>query len=757
MTPRPSPALAPALAPLAAPAADKPSPAHNPHPEGSLTRRFFLSTSLSAGAVLVVGCGAEQTLPPKVAEPAPSTSASAPPRSEALFSANAWIRIAPDETVTVLIDKSEMGQGIETSLAMLAADELDADWSKVRVEFAPVGNDYKNRVFGSQGTGGSTSIRGSFIPMRAAGAAARHMLVTAAATMWGVEPASCTTENGAVLHPPSNKRATYGSLTEKASAVPAPAEPTLKTPDKFRLIGKPIPRLDAAAKAAGKVEFGIDVQRPGMVIATVARSPVFGGKATKWDAAAASAVKGVKKVLAVTGGVAVVAEHFWAAKKGAEALAVTWDEGPGASISSDKLTQAAAALAKKPGNVADSRGDADKALKTAAKKIEAVYELPFQAHATMEPMTCTAEVRADRCDLWVGTQFQESTQKLAAKLTGLPLSSVFVHSTYLGGGFGRRSEMDFVTDAVEIAKEMPGVPVKVIWTREDDMRHDFYRPSSYSLVRGGIDKSGTPVAWSQRIVSPSIMARVFPARLKNGVDHSSVEGSTEQPYSVPNWHVEYHMHETGVPVGFWRSVGHSSNAFVTESFLDELFALKKIDPLDGRLALLTEPRLKAVLELAARKGDWGKPLPKGRGRGLACHGSFGSFVAQVAEVTVADDGKVKVDRVVCAVDCGIIVNPDTVEAQMQGAIVYGLTAALKSEITLTAGKVVQANFHNFKLLPIDEMPIVEVHLISSAEKPSGAGEPATPCIAPAVANAIFAATGKRLRKLPIRPADLKKA
>jgi isoquinoline 1-oxidoreductase beta subunit len=732
--------------------------AEAPSAPAPMGRRFFLSASLTAGAVLVVGCTPEQTPPPKVPTPAPTPSPSTvAPAPERPLNANAWVRIAPDNTVTIVIDKSEMGQGVETSLAMLAADELDADWSKIKIEFAPSGADYKNRVFGSQGTGGSTSIRGSYLPMRAAGAGAREMLVTAAATMWGVEPATCRTENGEVLHPPSGRRASYGSLTEKAAAVPAPKEPKLKTPDQFRLIGKPIPRLDSAQKAAGKVEFGIDVRRPGMVVATVVRCPVFGGKPKKWDAAAASAVKGVKKVLAVSGGIAVVGEHFWAAKKGADALAVTWDEGANASLSSEKIMQAAADLAKKPGALAETRGDVEKALKGAAKKLDAVYEVPYQAHATMEPMSCTAEVRADGCDIWVGTQFQETTQKVAAKITGLPITSVNIHTTYLGGGFGRRSEMDFVIDALEIAKEMPGVPVKVIWTREEDMRHDYYRPATYCAVRGGVGKDGKPVALSFRVVSASIMSRVFPQFVKNGIDRAAVEGTTEQPYSVPNWHVDYHMHDAGVPVGFWRSVGHSSNAFITESFLDELCALGKQDPLELRRALLTDARLKAVLELAAAKGGWGKPLEKGKGRGIACHVSFSTYCAQVAEVTVADDGKVKVDRVVCAVDCGTVVNPDTVEAQMQGAIVYGLTAALKSEITISGGKVVQANFHNFKLLPIDEMPRIEVHIVPSTEAPSGAGEPATPLIAPAVANAIFAATGKRIRKLPIKPADLKKS
>jgi len=692
---------------------------------------------------------------PKPATPGGTTAPVAGPGPT--FTPNAWIRIAPDGAVTVVIDKAEMGQGIETSLSMLAAEELDADFSRVDIEFAPVAPEYKNPVFGSQGTGGSTTIRGSWLPMRTAGAAAREMLVAAAAATWGVEPSTCQSEKGEVVHAASTRRIGYGALTARAATMPVPKTPKLKSPADFKLIGTPARRLDGAPKATGKLQFGIDVQRPGMRIATVARCPVFGGKPAKFDSAAALTVKGVKKVLQVSGGVAVVADNFWSAKKGVEALNVTWDEGPHATLSSEKITEAAKALARKPGAVAETRGDVEKALQSATKRLDAVYEIPYQAHATMEPQSCTAEVRADGCDLWVGTQFQEALQKVAARVTGLPPSSVAIHTTYLGGGFGRRSEMDFAVDALEIAKEMPGTPIKVIWSREDDMRHDFYRPASYSVLRGGVDKAGKPVAWSHRIVSPSIMSRVFPHFVKAGIDRSSVEGAVELPYGTPNVFVDYHMHETGVPVGFWRSVGHSGNAFISESFFDELCALTKLDPFETRKTLMTNaPRLKAVLELAASKAGWGKPMGKGKGRGIACHSSFKSHVAQVAEVTVTDDGKVRVDRVVCAIDCGSVVNPDTVEAQMQGAIVYGLTAALKSEITLAAGKVVQANFHNFKLLTMSEMPVVEVHIVPSTESPGGCGEPGTPPIAPAVANAIFAATGKRIRKLPIKAADLKK-
>lgn len=727
------------------------------HRSPELSRRLFLHASLSAGAVLVVGCGPEPPPPSKLPDtPPPKTGEPVtPPAPQHPFAPNANIRIAPDNTLTVVIGNSEMGQGIETSLPMLAAEELDHDWSKVKVEFAPVAPEYKNPVFNIQGTGGSTSIRGSFVPMRMAGAAAREMLVAAAAAMWAVDAKTLRTENGEVIDTASGKRATYGSLTEKAAVMPVPKEPKLKSPADFKLIGKPIQRLDQLPKATGKVEFGIDVQRPNMLVATVAKCPVFGGKLQKMDAAAAQAVKGVKKVLPISSGVAVVAEHFWAAKKGVEALNVTWEEGPNAGLTSAKITEAAAALAKKPGVEAEKKGDVEKALKGAAKKLEAVYEVPYQAHATMEPMSCTAEVRSDGADLWVGTQFQEMTQKLASKLTGLPASSINIHTTYLGGGFGRRSELDFITDALEIAKQVPGTPVKLVWTREDDMRHDYYRPYAYNLLHGGIDKDGKPVAWSHRVVSGSIMTRVFPMFVKNGIDHSAVESAVDVPYGTPNVLVDYHMHDTGVPIGFWRSVGNSIHAFVTESFFDELCALGKKDPYEARKALLTDARLKGVVELAAEKAGWGKPLDKGKGRGIACNKSFGSYAAQVAEITVGDDGKVKVDRVVCAIDCGMVVNPDTVQAQVQGAIAYGLTAALKSEITIAGGKVEQANFHNFQLLRLPEMPKIEVYIVPSTEKPGGVGEPGVPPIAPAVANAVFAATGKRIRKLPIRPADLK--
>lgn len=731
-------------------------------PEQGVGRRFFLRASLAAGAVLVVGCEPEVAVPPNVpatpTAPAPSQTATAAAAGPAQpFAPNAWVRIAPDSTVTIVVDRSEMGQGVETSVPMIIADELDADWAKIKIEFAPVGADYKNPAIGMQATGGSTTIRGSFMAYRKVGAVTREMLVAAAAATWGVEASTCRTEKGEVVHPPTGKRAAYGTLTDKAAAIPVPKDPKLKSPSEFRFIGTRVQRLDGMPKATGKAEFGMDVRRPGMLVACVARCPVIGGKVAKFDPAPAAAIKGVKKVLQISNGVAVVAEHFWAAKKGVEALNVSWDNGPNATVSSDAMTKAAAELAKKPGVVAKTKGDVEKALKASAKHLDAVYEVPYQAHAAMEPLNCTVEAREGGADVWVGTQFQEPLQKVAAGILGLSPGAIAVHTTYLGGGFGRRAEMDFCIDALEVAKQMRGVPIKLMWTREDDMRHDLYRPAAYNVLRGGIDKEGKLSAWSHRAVSSSIMSRVFPAFVKNGLDNSAVEGANELPYELPNMQMDWHDHKTGIPVGFWRSVGSSINAFVTECFFDELCALAKKDPFEMRKSLMGEaPRLRGALELAAAKAGWGKPMEKGKGRGIACASSFGSHVAQVAEVTVSDDGKVKVDRVVCAIDCGIVVNPDTVEAQMQGGIVYGLTAALKSGITLTDGKVDQGNFQNFRLLRMDEMPVVEVYIVPSTENPGGAGEPGTPPIAPAVANAIFAATGKRIRKLPIKQADLKK-
>lgn len=700
-------------------------------------RRAFLKVSAVAGGGLVIGFHL----------PVWQRAVAAAQRS-AVLTPNAWIRVGTDDSVTLQVASSEMGQGVMTAIPMLLAEELECDWSKVRVQSAPAHPDYKNPLFGRQATGGSTAVRGYWTPLREAGAAGRELLVTAAALTWGVKADTCRAENGVVVHKDSGRRLRYGELVTKAATLPAPGAVALKEPSAFRLIGKSTPRTDTPAKVNGSARFGQDVKVRGMLTATVVRCPVFGGKLRRFDAAAAKAIRGVHQVLAITNGVAVVADDFWTAKRGRDALTIEWDEGEGATISSADITRQFAELEKRGGVPARKEGDVAQALVQAAKRIEAVYEVPYLAHACMEPMNCTAHVRQNGCDVWVSTQAQTDTQATAARIAGLKPEQVRVHTTFLGGGFGRRSEMDFVVDAVELSKAA-GAPVKVIWTREDDIQHDFYRPATYNRLVGGIDRDGKLVAWRHQIVGQSILARRFPDPNRT-VDRTSIEGAANIPYAIPNLHVSYAMADNLVPVGFWRSVGSTQNAFITECFLDELAAAAGRDPYEWRRGMLgAHPRHRGVLELAATKAGWGKPLPSGRHRGIAVAESFKSFVAQVAEVSV-EPGKVRVHRVVCAVDCGMVVNPDTIMAQMESGIVYGLTAALKGEITIKNGRVEQSNFHDYPLLRIDEMPEVDVHIMPSREAPGGVGEPGTPPIAPAVANAVFAATGRPVRRLPIR-------
>src|SRR6266478_7356 len=709
-----------------------------------MLRREFLKKSAAGGTGLVIGF----YLPGKF-----EALAAVPPSEPAAL--NAWVRIAPDDTVTILIDKSEMGQGVVTSLAMLLAEELEFDWKKVKTEFAPAAPAYFNPLFGLQGTGGSTSVRSSWGPLTKAGAAARAMLIAAAAQQWYVEPSACHVENGAVVHNATSKRLGYGALVEQAANLPVPANPSLKDPKDYKYIGKPMKRLDTPDKVNGKAGFGIDVRLPNIQRAVVARCPVFGGKVKSFDDSKAKSVRGVKQVLQISSGVAVIADNTWSAMEGRRALQVTWDEGPNAANSSEAIRNLYRAAAEKPGAIARKDGDADAALASAAKKVEAAYEVPFLAHATMEPMNCAADVRTDGCDIYALTQFQTFAQMTGAKITGLKPEQVRVHTTFLGGGFGRRAEQDFISDAVEISKAA-GTPVQVTWSREDDMQHDFYRPAAYTKITAGLDAAGWPVAWKCRVVSPSIMSRFFPGSVKNGLDNSSVEGIVEMKYGIPNFLCDYVLTETGVPVGFWRSVGNSQNGYIVETFMDELATAGGKDPFEFRRKLLANaPRHRGVLDLAAEKAGWGKPLPAGRTRGIAMVESFGSFVAEVAEVSLnRKSGEVRVHRVVCAVDCGRYVNPDTIAAQMEGSIVYGLTAALKGQITINKGRVEQSNFHDYELLRVNEMPQVEVHIVPSNEAPGGAGEPGTPPIAPAVCNAIFAATGKPIRRLPIRAEDL---
>jgi isoquinoline 1-oxidoreductase beta subunit len=656
---------------------------------------------------------------------------------------NAFVHIGSDDNVTLFLHKSEMGQGVVTSLSQLLGEELECDWKKIRTEFAGV-----DMAYGPlQGTFGSMSIRTSYDSLRKAGASAREMLVQAAAQKWGVDASQCRAQNNEVVNTASNARLSYGSLADAAAKLPVPAKVTLKDPKQFHLIGTSPKRLDTPVKVTGQAVFGIDAKVPGMTYAVVARCPVFGGKVASFDPAKAKAVPGVKQVVQISRGVAVVADNTWSAMEGRRVLQVQFDEGANANTSSATIRKTFMDMAEKPGAVARTQGDAAGAMAGAAKKIEAVYEVPYLSHAPMEPMNCTADVRPDGCDVWTSTQIQTSAHGTAVKITGLPPQKVKVHTLFLGGGFGRRGGDDFVGEAVEISKAIGG-PVKLTWSREDDMQHDLYRPASYTRFAGGLDAEGWPVAFTSRIACPPF------GGMRNGVDFTGVQGVSDIQYGIPNIQIEYHAPEVGIPVTYWRSVGYSQNTFFTESFVDELAAAGGKDPFEFRRRLLAKsPRYLAVLELAADKAGWGKPLPAGRFRGIAVVNNIGSFNAQVAEVSVTK-GKLRVHRVVCAVDCGQVINPAIVEQQIQSGIVYGLSAALKGAITIDRGRVQQSNFHEYDVLRIDEMPVVEVHIVPSQNQPGGIGEASTPSVVPAVTNAIFAATGKRIRKLPIRPEDL---
>lgn len=702
-----------------------------------VSRREFLQTASAAGAGLVISF----TIPACSRFDAANITPLAP---------NAWLRIGADESILVMVDRSEMGQGVATSLPMLLAEELEADWSRIQIQFAPADAAYANSLaFGFQVTGGSTSIRAAWMPLRQAGAAARELLIEAAAARWNVDRSECRAESGAVIHSPSDRRLSYGRLVEAAAALPVPENPALKDPAAWRIIGTRVPRLDTPAKVDGSAQFGIDVTVPGMLVAVIARCPVFGGKVASFDATQATAVPGVRQVVPISTGLAVVADGYWPAKKGREALNITWVEGPNANVSSASISRLFAERAQRPGVVARHDGNPDAALPRAATRHEAVYEAPFLAHATMEPMNTTAHVRADGVDIWSPTQFQGGAQQLGAAIAGVAPEQVRVHTTYLGGGFGRRFEIDYIQEALETSKAV-GAPVKVVWSREDDIQHEFYRPASYQRLRVGLDARGQPVAWMHRVVAPSIFARVMPEFVQNNLDPEAIEGAMGMPYAVPNVHADYVMTDTGIPVGFWRSVNHSFSAFAIESFIDELASAADQDPYEYRRALLANaPRHRAALELAATRAGWGSAPPPGVSRGIAVHKAFESYVAQVAEVSVAADGTVRVHRVVCAVDCGPVVNPAIVEAQMQSGIIYGLTAALHGEITIERGRVVQSNFHDYPMLHMAEAPTIEVYIVPSTDSQGGVGEPGTAPIAPAVCNAIFAATGKRIRKLPI--------
>jgi isoquinoline 1-oxidoreductase subunit beta len=711
-------------------------------------RREFLKTGAAAGGGLLVSWYM----------PVPTAGAGKAAAGENQVALNAFVRIATDESVTVIASHSEMGQGVYTSLPMLLNEELEADWSKIGVEAAPVDKVYNHPVFGMQMTGGSTTSPAEWERYRKMGALARTMLVAAAAQQWKVDAASCQVEKGVVLHRATGRRATYGSLANAAAQLTPPAEVKLKDAKSFTLIGKPTRRLDTPSKTNGSAQFGLDVSLPGMLTAVVARPPVFGGKVAKFDASEALKVPGVKAVEQVESGVAVIAERFWPAKLGRDRLVVEWDLGPNAGMSTEQMTRDFAEQAKSPGAIAKKTGDPESALKTAAKTITAEYDVPYLAHAMMEPLNCVVDLRADSCEIWTGTQFETVDRANAAQVAGLPPEKVQIHTTLLGGGFGRRANpaSDFVREAVHVAK-VAKAPVKVVWTREDDLQGGWYRPMWHDRFAAGLDANGEPVAWTHTIVGQSIMqGTLFESfMIKNGVDGTSVEGAADLLYGIPNLQVDLHSPKIGVPVQWWRSVGHSHTGFSVEAFLDEVAHAGGKDPYELRRKLLAnQPRMLAVLDLAAQKANWGAKLPPGVGRGIAGHFSFDSYVAQVVEASVAKDGAVRVHRVVCAVDCGTVINPDTVKAQMEGGIVFGLTAALKTEITLKNGRVEQTNFHDYQMLRIFESPKIEVYIVPSSANPTGVGEPGVPPVAPALANAIFAVTGKRIRRLPIRASDL---
>lgn len=716
------------------------------HAQAPRSRRDFLKTTLTAAGLVIAfsipGVG-RFARAQGGAKPAP------------LPAANAFLKIGSDNSVTVLLSHSEMGQGIWTALPMLIAEELACDWSRVKVEHAPTAPQYAHTVYGMQMTGGSSTTWSEFDRYRQVGALARELLIQAAAAQWKVAVSDCHVADGVITS--GAHRASYGELAAAAAALTPPSEVKLKPRKDWTLIGKPTKRLDTPEKITGRAKFGMDVQFDGLLTAVLARAPVFGGKVKSFDATAAKAVKGVHEVVQVPSGIAVLADNYWAAKTGRDALKVDWDLGANAGLDTLKMRAEYRQLAKTAGSKASAKGDVQAALVNAAKKVEAEYELPYLAHATMEPLNCTVKLGENSCEIWTGTQFQTGDQGAAAHVLGLKPEQVTIHTMFLGGGFGRRANpaSDFVVEAVEVAKAAKK-PVKVVWTREDDMRGGYYRPMWLHHIRAALDDKGAILGWHDVIVGQSIIAGTpFAAvMIKDGIDATSVEGAADSPYlkNVADYLVELHSPSPGIPVLWWRSVGNTHTAFVVESFIDELAHAAKQDPLAFRRALLQKAGAKrhlAVLNEAAEKFGWDKPLAKGHARGVAVHESFGSYVAQVAEVSV-EKGKIRVHRVVAAIDCGIFVNPETIRAQLEGGIVYGLSAALHGEITFKDGHVVQSNFHDYPVLRMNEMPKIEVHIVDSGEKSGGVGEPGTPPIAPAVANALFALNGKRLRTLPFK-------
>lgn len=658
------------------------------------------------------------------------TALAATPEDAVRF--NPWVKIAPDGTVIAMAGRSEMGQGVTTSLPMMVAEELEVPMDRVRFELAPADHAYDNPIIHRQITVGSLSMQTTWEPVRKAGAEVRERLITAAALRWNVGRDECQADNGTVLHRPSGRRLDYGALAIEAARLPVPANPPLKSFDEFRVLGKPTPRLDLPLHVSGRSLFGADVVLPGLRAAAVRLAPHFGATVERVDSTKAEAIPGVRKILRIADGVAVIADTTWAALRGREALDITWSGGD-ETLSSAEIARRFQAAAGRAGKLQRNDGDADRLLSSASNTISAAYDTPYIAHAPIEPMNCTARIADGLCEVWVPTQSPGLAQEAAAQVARLPVDSVKIHSTFLGGGFGRRSVPDVVAQAVAIAKAA-GEPIQLLWTRDDDIRHDRYRPASHVVLRAALDTAGNPVAWWQRIVGPELAS--------DGVNI---------PYDIPNVRAEFVEEDPGVPTGYWRSVGASQNGFVIESFVDELAVAAKTDPIEFRLRLLGKsPRHRAALERAAPMAGWGQPAPAGRARGVALYYAHGGWAAQIAEISIADGKTIRVHRVCCAVDCGFAINPDTVRAQVEGGIAFGLGTALKDEITIEAGHAMQHGFGDYPLLTIAEMPEIEVFLMPSHELPTGAGECGVPPIAPAVANAVFALTGKRLRSLPLR-------
>jgi isoquinoline 1-oxidoreductase subunit beta len=724
------------------------------HGAGSVSRRTFLKFGVTVGAAAGGGLLLGFSLPAasqdqKAGKSVIGGDGVETPQS-GVFAPNAFVQIDTAGKVTLVIPKVEMGQGVYTSIPMLIAEELEVPLDSVTIDHAPPNEKlFMDPNLGGQLTGGSTSIRYAWQPMRRAGATARVMLINAAAQQWQVDPASCKAEAGQVIHAASNRRIGYGQLVDAAARLPAPQNVPLKDPKDFKLVGTAVKRLDSPEKVDGTAMFGLDVRVPGMVYAAIANCPVFGGTLASVDDTNAKKIPGVRQVVRIDNAVAVIGDHTWAAKRGVQALDITWDEGPDAKLSMKQIVAELADASQRNGAVARKEGDVGTAFSNAKTRVDAVYQQPFLAHATMEPVNCTVHVRPDGCDVWLGSQVPTRVVDAAVAVTGLPADKIVVHNHLLGGGFGRRLEFDMVTQAVKIAKQVQA-PVKVVWTREEDIQHDMYRPYYYDRISAGLDANGKPVAWQHRIVGSSILARFAPPAFQNGLDPDAVEVAADLPYDLPNQLVDYVRQEPHkVPTAFWRGVGPTRGTFVVESFIDELAAQAKVDPVKYRQDLLGKtPRALNVLNIAAQAGNWGSALPKGQGRGVSVMHAFGSFLSMVVEVEV-DQGEVAVKRVVCAVDCGMTVNPDTIEAQIQGGVIFGITGALYSEITIKDGRVEQNNFTDYRILRIDQAPQIDVHIVKSGEAPGGIGEPGTSALGAALANAIYAATGKRLRQLPV--------